>query len=106
MRRTLVAAVGLVVVGCWVGMATGTAGHRGKPGLYRDLVRVRVPVPQHGCEMNYQRGSGSGIGDETYCQSDSPPQSVRMSTNGQFKTCTGTTVSAIQAKALRRSPTA
>ncbi|OBI86504.1 hypothetical protein A9X01_17110 [Mycobacterium asiaticum] len=46
-------------------------------------------APSHnlGCEINYQRGSG--IPDETYCQTDSPPQSVHMSTNGTFKTCTG-----------------
>jgi hypothetical protein len=37
--------------------------------------------------MNYHRGNG--IPDETYCQTDSPPQSVRMSTDGSFKSCTG-----------------
>jgi len=46
-------------------------------------------TPSHnlGCEIDYQRGDG--IADETYCQTDSPPQSVTMSTDGSFKTCTG-----------------
>ncbi|WP_231970821.1 hypothetical protein [Mycobacterium sp. E3198] len=37
--------------------------------------------------MSYQRGNG--IPDETYCQSDDPPQSVRMTTDGTFKRCAG-----------------
>src|SRR5689334_17393057 len=45
------------------------------------------PSRNLGCEMNYHRGSG--IPDETYCQSNSPPQSVRMDTSGSFKLCTG-----------------
>jgi hypothetical protein len=39
------------------------------------------------CEIDYQRGNG--IPDETYCQTDSPPQSVHMSANGVSKTCAG-----------------
>jgi hypothetical protein len=39
------------------------------------------------CEIDYQRGNG--ILDETYCQTHSPPQSVHLSTDGTFKTCTG-----------------
>jgi hypothetical protein len=39
--------------------------------------------------MSYHRGSG--IPDETFCQTDSPPQTVRMSTDGSFKTCSGET---------------
>ncbi len=39
--------------------------------------------------MDY--GRGQGVPDQTYCQTDSPPQVVRMSTDGSFKTCTGDT---------------
>jgi hypothetical protein len=45
------------------------------------------PSRNIGCEMNYQRGSG--ISDGTYCQSTAPPQSVHLSTDGTFKSCTG-----------------
>ncbi len=44
------------------------------------------PSRNIGCEMDYQR---NGIPDETYCQSTSPPQSVRLSTDGTFKSCAG-----------------
>ena len=37
--------------------------------------------------MNF--GRGSDIPDETYCQTNNPAQSVRLSTSGSFKSCTG-----------------
>ncbi|WP_231999026.1 hypothetical protein [Mycobacterium sp. 1081908.1] len=45
------------------------------------------PSRNIGCEMDYQRAAG--MPDETYCQSNSPPQSVHLSTDGTFKSCTG-----------------
>ncbi|WP_238305167.1 MULTISPECIES: hypothetical protein [Mycobacterium] len=47
------------------------------------------PSRNIGCELSYQRGSG--IPDETYCQTNSPPLSVRLSTDGSFKSCSGET---------------
>lgn len=81
-----VAALGVVVVGCCVGMPQAAADNPVCTATWCSFVS---PSGNLGCEMNYQRGSG--IPDETYCQTDSPPQSVRMSTSGSFKTCTGDT---------------
>ncbi|QLL10514.1 hypothetical protein H0P51_26975 [Mycobacterium vicinigordonae] len=47
------------------------------------------PTRNIGCEIDYHRGSG--IADETYCQTNSPPQSVHMSPDGSFKSCSGET---------------
>ena len=44
MRRVLVPALGIVVVGCSVGLPSG---RRGKHGLYRDLVLIPLSVTQH-----------------------------------------------------------
>ena len=88
MHRTLIAAVGLVVAGGWVGLPQAPQAAAENPVCTATWCAFLSPSHNIGCEMNYQRGSG--IADETYCQSDSPPQSVRMSTNGVFKTCTGT----------------
>ncbi len=87
MRRAVTAAVGAalgaVVVGCCGGMPRAAADN---PVCTATWCSFLSPSGNIGCEMNY--GRGSGIPDETYCQSDSPPQTVRMSTDGSFKTCT------------------
>jgi hypothetical protein len=47
----------------------------------------RSPTGNLGCEIDY---GNAGNADRVYCQSFSPPQSVTMSADGSFKTCTGT----------------
>jgi hypothetical protein len=89
MYRTLVAALGLVVLACWVGMPHVPQAAAENPVCSTTWCAFLSPSRNIGCEMNYQRGSG--IPDETYCQTDSPPQSVHMSTTGTIKTCTGAT---------------
>jgi hypothetical protein len=44
------------------------------------------PTRNISCEINHQR---SGVPDGVYCQTFSPPQSVKMSPDGSFTTCTG-----------------
>ena len=44
------------------------------------------PSMNIGCELDYGR---SGVPDAAYCQTFLPPQSVTMSTDGSYKTCTG-----------------
>jgi hypothetical protein len=84
--RTLVAAMAVVVVACCVGTPQAVAEN---PVCTKTWCSFLTPSHNLGCEMNYQRGSG--IPDETYCQTQSPPQSVHMSTDGSFKPCTGET---------------
>ncbi len=85
MHRTLFAAVAVAVAGCWVGLPRASADN---PVCTSTWCTFLLPSHNIGCEMDYGR---NGIPDETYCQTDSPPQSVRMSTDGSFKTCTGET---------------
>ncbi|OBJ57194.1 hypothetical protein [Mycobacterium asiaticum] len=82
--RSVAAVLGLV--GCAAGIGVPVAG-ADNPVCSSTTCSFYAPSHNLGCEISYQRGSG--IADETYCQTDSPPQSVRMSTNGSFKTCTG-----------------
>ena len=84
MHRTVVAAMGIVVVGCWVGVPQATADN---PVCAATFCSFYSPSRNISCELDYQRGSG--ISDETYCQTETPPQSVHMTTDGTFKTCTG-----------------
>ena len=44
------------------------------------------PSMNIGCELDYGR---AGVPDAAYCQTFLPPQSVTMSTDGSYKTCTG-----------------
>ncbi len=86
MHRTipaLGAAIALLAVGC-PGTPRAAADN---PVCTQTWCSFLSPSGNIGCEMSYQRGNG--IPDETYCQSDDPPQSVRMSTDGTFKRCAG-----------------
>lgn len=83
MRRTAIVAMAVAVVG-WPAAPRAAADN---PVCTATWCSFLLPSRNIGCEINYQRGSG--IPDETYCQSDSPPQTVRLSTDGTFKTCTG-----------------
>jgi hypothetical protein len=82
--RQILGALVLVVAGCCSVAPQAAADN---PVCTQTWCTFLAPSRNLGCEMNYQRGSG--IPDETYCQTDTPPQSVRMSTDGSFKTCTG-----------------
>jgi hypothetical protein len=82
-RRTLIAATAVAVVSCCVGMPRAAADNAVCTATWCSFL---LPSHNVGCEMDYGR---SGIPDETYCQTDSPPQSVRMTTSGSFKSCTG-----------------
>ncbi len=70
MHRTVVAAMGIVVVGCWVGVPQATADN---PVCTATFCSFYSPSRNISCELDYQRGSG--IPDETYCQTETPPQS-------------------------------
>ena len=83
MGRTAIVAMAVAVVG-GLGAPPAAADN---PVCTATWCSFLLPSRNIGCEINYQRGSG--IPDETYCQSDSPPQTVRLSTDGTFKTCTG-----------------
>jgi hypothetical protein len=86
-NRTLVAALG-VAIGIVVGCCTGTPPAAADNSICgQGWCSFLSPSRNIGCELDYQRGSG--ITDHTYCQSTSPPQSVQLSTDGAFKTCTG-----------------
>ncbi len=84
MHRIVIAAMAVAVVGCCLGTPRAAADN---PVCTSTWCNFLLPSRNIGCEMDY--GRGSGIPDETYCQTDNPPQSVRMSTSGSFKTCTG-----------------
>ena len=88
MRRVLVPALGIVVVGCWVGLPRAAAENTVCTATWCSFLS---PSRNISCELDYQRGSE--IPDETFCQTNSPPQSVHMSTSGVFNTCTGTVLS-------------
>jgi hypothetical protein len=82
----LVAAIGValgVVAGCCIGTPRAAADN---PVCGPGWCAFLSPSRNIGCEMDYQHG---GIADHTYCQSTSPPQSVKLSTDGAFKSCTG-----------------
>ncbi len=81
-----VAALGSLVVGSWPGMPRAVADN---PVCTATSCSFLLPSRNLGCEMSYHRGND--IPDETYCQTDSPPQTVRMSTDGSFKSCVGET---------------
>lgn len=87
MHRTVVAANWaapvLVAVGCWTGTPPAAADN---PACSQAWCSFLSPSRNISCEMDYHR---NGIPDETYCQSNSPPQSVRLSTDGTFKSCSG-----------------
>lgn len=88
MRWTVVSAMatafGLAAFGCYLGTPPAMAD---APMCSQGWCSFLSPSRNIGCEMDYQRGSG--IPDETYCQSQSPAQSVRLSTDGTFKSCNG-----------------
>jgi hypothetical protein len=77
-------ALAIAVVAAGIGMPHAAADN---PICSQNFCSFLSPSRNLGCEMDYQRGGG--IPDETYCQTDSPPQSVHMSTDGSFKSCTG-----------------
>lgn len=85
MRRTAIVAMAVTVVG-WPAAPRAAADN---PVCSATWCSFLLPSRNIGCEIDF--GRGSGMPDETYCQSDSPPQTVRLSTDGTFKTCTGET---------------
>ncbi|WP_205875337.1 hypothetical protein [Mycobacterium camsae] len=86
MRRVVIATLGIVVAGGWLGAPPARADN---PVCTSTWCSFLLPSRNIGCELSFQRGSG--MPDETYCQSNSPPQSVRMAPAGTVKTCTGET---------------
>lgn len=86
MHRVVIATLVVVVVGGWLGAPPVRADN---PVCASTWCSFLLPSRNIGCELSFQRGSG--MPDETYCQSDSPPQSVRMTPVGTFKTCNGET---------------
>lgn len=84
MKRALIAVLGMAIVAGWVATPQAAADN---PVCTATRCTFLAPSHNLGCELSYHRGSG--IADETYCQTDSPPQSVRMATDGSFKPCEG-----------------
>ncbi|GAB3036303.1 hypothetical protein H7J11_21840 [Mycobacterium bourgelatii] len=84
MRRAFIAALAFPLAAGWVAMP-----HAAADDPVCTTTRCSFLAPSHnlGCELSYHRGNG--IADETYCQTDSPAQSVRMGPDGTFKTCAG-----------------
>lgn len=84
MLRAAVATTATVLIGWCIGVPVAVADN---PVCTSTWCSFLAPSRNLGCEMNFHRGNG--ISDETYCQTDAPPQSVRMDTSGAFKSCTG-----------------
>ena len=84
MYRRILTALVLVVAGCWAGVPHATADN---PVCSQTWCSFLAPSRNLSCEIDYQRGSG--IADGTYCQTNSPPQSVHMSSDGSIRPCTG-----------------
>lgn len=85
-KRATVAVLGMLIAGACLSAPQAAADN---PVCAATWCSFLLPSRNIGCELNFHRGSG--MTDEAYCQSDSPPQSVRMTPAGAFKTCTGET---------------
>jgi hypothetical protein len=81
-RQILTALV--LVAGCWDAAPKAAADN---PVCSQTWCSFLAPSRNLSCEIDYQRGNG--IADGTYCQTNSPPQSVHMSSDGSIKPCTG-----------------
>jgi|SRR4051794_17708431 hypothetical protein len=86
MRRAVVATAGILMAGSLVGMPQAAGDN---PVCTASGCTFYTPSRNISCEMSYQRGYG--IPDGVYCQTDSPPQTVRMDATGAFTPCTGLT---------------
>lgn len=84
MKRAVVAALGFVIVGGYVGAARATADNA---ACTASVCAFLSPSRNISCEIDYQRAPG--IPDEAYCQTTEPPASVRLSTTGAVTNCTG-----------------
>lgn len=84
MRRAVIAALGFVIVGCYVGVPRATADN---PVCTTSMCAFLSPSRNISCEIDSQRDPG--IPDEAYCQTNEPPASVRLSTTGVVTNCTG-----------------
>lgn len=68
-------------------MGGDARGRGGQPRLHDLDLRVLSPSRNISCEINYQREPA--VADEAYCQTNDPPQSVRLSATGVVTNCTG-----------------
>lgn len=84
MKRAVVAATAVVIMGCCVGMPTAAADN---PACTASVCAFLSPSRNISCEVDYQRDPG--IPDEAYCQTNEPPQSVHLSTGGVVTSCKG-----------------
>ena len=89
MHRTVAAAMGAALGFALVGCVGAPPAAADNPVCSQTWCSFLSPSRNIGCEMDYQRGHE--IPDEAYCQSTAPPQSVHLSTDGTFKSCTGET---------------
>ncbi|WP_068184572.1 hypothetical protein [Mycobacterium sp. UM_CSW] len=87
MHRTVVAALGAALLFVGVGCVGAPRAAADNPVCSQTWCSFLSPSRNIGCELDYQRGRD--IPDEAYCQTTSPPQSVHMSTDGTYKSCTG-----------------
>jgi hypothetical protein len=84
MQRGVVAAIAIFLAACTLGAPRAAADN---PICSASWCSFLSPSRNLSCEIAYRRSNG--LPDETYCQTQSPPQSVHLSTDGSFKTCTG-----------------
>lgn len=86
MRKTIAAALGCALALVAGGFLGATRAAADNPVCSQNWCSFLSPSRNIGCEVDYQR---NGIPDEAYCQTNSPPQSVRLSPDGTFKSCSG-----------------
>lgn len=84
MRRAVITALGVAVVGCWAVAPRAIADN---PACTASTCAFLSPSRNISCEVDYRRDAG--IPDEAYCQTNEPPASVRLSTAGAVTNCTG-----------------
>jgi hypothetical protein len=84
MRSIVIAGAGVLVAGSLMGMPRAAGDN---PVCSSSGCSFYSPSRNISCEMSYQRGYG--IPDGVYCQTDSPPQTVRMDAGGALNPCTG-----------------
>lgn len=88
MKGALVAATGIIAAGCWAAdLTTAPKAAADNPVCTASTCAFLSPSRNISCEIDYQREPA--MADEAYCQTNDPPQSVRLSAAGVVTSCTG-----------------
>jgi hypothetical protein len=83
MRRAAFAAIGILFVSGLVAVPPAAAEN---PVCLANVCAFLSPSRNLSCEIDFHRDQ---IPDETYCQTNEPPRSVHLSSNGALKNCDG-----------------